>query len=73
VIVYDPFMSKERGEAIHVEKVELYTLFERADFISLHTPLTETTKNIINKNTLGMCKKGVRIINCARGGLVNEA
>jgi len=73
VIAYDPYLSKERAEALHVEKVELDTLLERADFISLHTPLTETTKNIINKNTLKMCKKGVRIINCARGGLVNEA
>ncbi|MDE3059692.1 MAG: phosphoglycerate dehydrogenase [Pseudomonadota bacterium] len=72
VIVYDPFMSKERAEALHVEKVELDTLLERADFISLHTPLTETTKNILNKNTLAMCKKGVRIVNCARGGLISE-
>jgi D-3-phosphoglycerate dehydrogenase / 2-oxoglutarate reductase len=73
VIVYDPYLSKERADAIHVEKVELDTLFERSDFITLHTPLTDTTRNIVNKNTLKMCKKGVRIINCARGGLVNEA
>jgi D-3-phosphoglycerate dehydrogenase len=73
VIVYDPYLSKERADAIQVEKVELDTLFERADFITLHTPLTDTTRNIVNKNTLKMCKKGVRIINCARGGLVNEA
>ncbi len=72
VIAYDPYLSKERADAIHVEKVELDALLEQADFITLHTPLTETTKNIINKNTLAMCKKGVRIINCARGGLVNE-
>lgn len=72
VIVYDPYLSKERADAIHVEKVELDTLFERADIISLHTPLTETTKYILNKNTFAMCKKGVRIINSARGGLVNE-
>src|SRR3954470_8366724 len=69
VIVYDPYLAKERAESIHVEKVELDSLLERADFISLHTPLTETTRNIINKNTLAMCKKGVRIVNCARGGL----
>ncbi len=73
VIAYDPFLSKERAEAMNLEKVELDTLLERADFITLHTPLTETTKNILNKNTLKMCKKGVRIINCARGGLINEA
>lgn len=73
VIAYDPFLSKERAEQLNLEKVELDTLLERADFITLHTPLTETTKNILNKNTLKMCKKGVRIINCARGGLINEA
>lgn len=73
VMVYDPFMSKERADAIHVEKVEFDNLLERADFITLHTPLTDTTKNILNKNTLSMCKKGVRIVNCARGGLINEA
>jgi D-3-phosphoglycerate dehydrogenase len=73
VVAYDPYLSKERAEQIHVEKVELDTLLERADFISLHTPLTDTTRNILNKNTFAMCKKGVRIINCARGGLVNEA
>lgn len=72
VVVYDPYLSKERADAIHVEKVELDTLLERADFITLHTPLTDTTRNILNKNTLKMCKKGVRLINCARGGLVNE-
>jgi D-3-phosphoglycerate dehydrogenase / 2-oxoglutarate reductase len=73
VVVYDPYLSKERADAIHVEKVELDHLLESADFVTLHTPLTDTTRNILNKNTLAMCKKGVRIINCARGGLVNEA
>ncbi len=73
VIAYDPYLSQERAEEMNVEKVELDALLERADFITLHTPLTDTTKNIINKNTLAMCKKGVRIVNCARGGLVNEA
>ncbi len=73
VIAYDPFLSAERAEALHIEKVELDELFKRADFITLHTPLTESTKNILNKDTLAKCKKGVRIINCARGGLVNEA
>ena len=73
VMVYDPYLSKERADAIHVEKVDLDRLLEAADFITLHTPLTETTRNILNKNTLAMCKKGVRIVNCARGGLINEA
>ena len=73
VIVSDPFLTKERAEAIHVEKVDLDELLKRSDFISLHTPLTDSTRNILNKDTLAKCKKGVRIINCARGGLVNEA
>jgi D-3-phosphoglycerate dehydrogenase / 2-oxoglutarate reductase len=73
VISADPYLSKERADAIHVEKVELDELFKRADFITLHTPLTDSTRNILNKDSLAKCKKGVRIINCARGGLVNEA
>ena len=73
VIAYDPFLSNERAEQLHIEKVELEELFKRADFITLHTPLTEGTRNILNKDTFAKCKKGVRIINCARGGLVNEA
>ncbi len=73
VVAYDPFLSKERAEALNIEKVELDELLKRADFITLHTPLTEGTKNILNKDSLAKCKKGVRIINCARGGLVNEA
>ena len=72
VIAYDPFLTKEKAESIQVEKVELEELLSRADFITLHTPLTDTTRNILNKDTLAKCKKGVRIINCARGGLVNE-
>jgi D-3-phosphoglycerate dehydrogenase len=73
VIASDPFLSKERADALHIEKVELEDLFKRADFITLHTPLTDSTRNILNKDSLAKCKKGVRIINCARGGLVNEA
>lgn len=73
VIAYDPFLSKERATQMNVEKVELDELLKRADFITLHTPLTEGTKNILNKDSLAKCKKGVRIINCARGGLINEA
>lgn len=72
VISYDPFLSPERAKAINVEKVELGDLLVRADFITLHTPMTEQTKNILNKESIAKCKKGVRIVNCARGGLVNE-
>src|SRR5215212_1050321 len=73
VIAYDPFLSPERAIDLGVEKVELPELFKRADFITLHTPLTEKTKNIIDAKSIAQMKKGVRIINCARGGLVDEA
>ena len=73
VIAYDPYLSPERALQIGVEKVELDELFRRADFITLHTPLTEQTRNIIDAAALARMKKGVRIINCARGGLVDEA
>jgi D-3-phosphoglycerate dehydrogenase len=72
VIAYDPFLSPERAQELGVEKVELAQLFRRADFITLHTPLTEHTRNIIDAKALAAMKKGARIINCARGGLVDE-
>ena len=73
VIAYDPFLSPERAMDLGVEKVELDELFKRADFITLHTPLTDKTKNIVDAGALHRMRKGVRIINCARGGLVDEA
>lgn len=73
VIAYDPFLSPERAKDIGVEKVELDELLKRADFITLHTPLTEKTRNVLSAENLAKTKKGVRIINCARGGLVDEA
>ncbi|MDB5601922.1 MAG: D-3-phosphoglycerate dehydrogenase [Xanthobacteraceae bacterium] len=72
VIAYDPFLSPERAVAIGVEKVELDELLRRADFITLHTPLTDKTRNILDAKALAKTKKGVRIVNCARGGLVDE-
>ena len=72
VIAYDPFLSQERALQIGVEKVELAELITRSDFITLHTPLTDKTRNIIDETAISKMKKGVRIINCARGGLVNE-
>src|ERR1700729_1803698 len=72
VVAYDPFLSPERAKDIGVEKLELDDLFKRADFITLHTPLTDKTRNIIDAAALTRMKKGVRIINCARGGLVDE-
>ena len=73
VIAYDPFLTPERAVALGVEKVELAELLARADFITLHTPLTDQTRNILSRENLAKAKKGVRIINCARGGLVDEA
>src|SRR5487761_1461568 len=73
VLAYDPFLSPERAVAPGVEKVTLDDLFARADFITLHTPLTDATKNIVDAKAIAKMKKGVRIINCARGGLVVEA
>jgi D-3-phosphoglycerate dehydrogenase / 2-oxoglutarate reductase len=73
VIAYDPYLSPERAEELGVEKVELDDLLARADFISLHTPLTNETRNIISAEAIAKTKKGVRLINCARGGLIDEA
>ncbi|MBI3706554.1 MAG: phosphoglycerate dehydrogenase, partial [Proteobacteria bacterium] len=73
VIAYDPYLSPERAQGLGVEKVELDQLFTRADFISLHTPLTDATRNLLDAKAFAKMKKGVRIINCARGGLVVEA
>jgi D-3-phosphoglycerate dehydrogenase len=72
VIAYDPFLTPERALQIGVEKVELDELLRRADFITLHTPLTEKTKNVLSAENIAKAKKGVRIINCARGGLIDE-
>jgi len=72
VVAYDPFLSPERAIALGVEKVELADLIRRADFITLHTPLTDKTRNILGAEALAATRKGVRIVNCARGGLVDE-
>ncbi|MGB0681811.1 MAG: phosphoglycerate dehydrogenase [Magnetovibrionaceae bacterium] len=73
VVAYDPYLSPERAADIGVEKVELDDLLARADVITLHVPLTDTTRNILDEAALAKTKKGVRIVNCARGGLIDEA
>ena len=73
VIAYDPFLSPERAVEIGVEKVDLEELLARADLITLHTPLTDKTRNILSAENLAKTRKGVLIVNCARGGLVDEA
>jgi D-3-phosphoglycerate dehydrogenase len=73
VIAYDPFLTPERAEHMGVTKVTLDELLAQADFISLHTPLTDSTRNILSRENLLKCKPGIRIVNCARGGLIDEA
>ena len=73
VVAFDPFLSEGRASELGVEKVELEELLARADFITLHTPMTEKTRNIINADAIATMKDGVCIINCARGGLIVEA
>jgi D-3-phosphoglycerate dehydrogenase len=73
VIAYDPYLTEARALALGVEKVELPALLSRADVITLHTPLTEATRNILSAEALATTKPGVRIVNCARGGLLDEA
>ncbi|WP_224824164.1 phosphoglycerate dehydrogenase [Cognatishimia sp. MH4019] len=72
VIAYDPFLSEEKAAKMGVEKVELEELLPRADFITLHVPKTEQTANMLTAERIASMKKGVRIVNCARGGLVDE-
>src|SRR6188508_2816904 len=73
VAAFDPFLTPERAVELGVEKADLEELLRRADFITLHTPLTDQTRNILSRDNLAKTKAGVRIINCARGGLVDEA
>ncbi|WP_275575934.1 NAD(P)-dependent oxidoreductase, partial [Stenotrophomonas maltophilia] len=73
VVAFDPFLTPERAIEMGVEKVGLDDLLLRADFITLHTPLTDQTRNILSAENLAKTKRGVRIINCARGGLIDEA
>jgi D-3-phosphoglycerate dehydrogenase / 2-oxoglutarate reductase len=73
VVAFDPFLSPERAVELGVEKVELDELLDRAEFITLHTPLTDQTRGILSREALATTRPGVRIVNCARGGLIDEA
>ncbi|MBI3988098.1 MAG: phosphoglycerate dehydrogenase [candidate division NC10 bacterium] len=72
VIAYDPFISQEAAAALGVELCDLPDLYRRSDFITIHTPLTPETTRLIDRETIAQMKDGVRIINCARGGIVDE-
>jgi len=73
VIAYDPFLSEKRALELGVERVEIDTLVARADIVTIHAPYTEQTRNILNRARIFALKKGARVINCARGGLLDEA
>lgn len=73
VIGYDPVIGADAAARQHIELVSLEEIYHRSDFITVHTPLTEETKGLLNDETIALCKRGVRIVNCARGGIVDEA
>ena len=73
VVAYDPFLSPDRAVDLGIEKLSLDELFARADFITLHTPLTDATKHLIDARAIAKMRRGVRLVNCARGGLVVES
>lgn len=73
VLAYDPFLSREVAESIGVEMVELKALLQQADYITVHTPLTDETKHMISVEAFALMKQGVRVVNCARGGIIDEA
>jgi D-3-phosphoglycerate dehydrogenase len=73
ILAFDPFISTEKAKQLGIELADLETIYKRSDFITLHTPKTKETAGLINKATIAKMKDGVRIINCARGGIVNEA
>jgi len=72
VLAYDPFLSREVAEGLGIEVAELKELLAQSDYITVHTPLTEETKHMISAEEFGLMKNGVRIINCARGGIIDE-
>ncbi|MEM0951769.1 MAG: phosphoglycerate dehydrogenase [Cyanobacteria bacterium P01_H01_bin.74] len=73
VLVYDPFLSATVAESLGVQAVDMDLIYDTADFITIHAPKTKETLNLFNKETLARCKPGLRIVNCARGGIVNES
>lgn len=73
VMAYDPFLSREVAQTLGVEVVELAELLEKSDYISVHTPLTDETKHMISTEQFAAMKNGVRVVNCARGGIIDEA
>ncbi len=73
VVAFDPYLATKKAQQADIELVDLPTLYKRADFITVHTPLTAETKHMISTEAFTQMKKGVRVLNCARGGIVDEA
>ena len=73
VVAYDPYLSFEKAKALGIESVDLQSLLKASDYITVHTPLTDATKHIMSDKEFEIMKKGARIINCARGGIIDEA
>ncbi|MDD5428242.1 MAG: phosphoglycerate dehydrogenase [Candidatus Omnitrophica bacterium] len=72
VLAYDPFLSADKAKDLGIELVDLTTIYKNADYITVHTPLTEETKHMISDKEFALMKKNVRLINCARGGIIDE-
>ncbi|MCK4994568.1 MAG: phosphoglycerate dehydrogenase [Candidatus Omnitrophica bacterium] len=72
VVAYDPYLSEKRAEKLEIELVEMESLFAKVDFLSVHTPLTDETRHMISGTEFGLMKKGVKVLNCARGGIIDE-
>ena len=72
VVAYDPYLTEARARELEIEKVELEDAFARADYLTVHMPLTDETRGVVNADSFAKMKDGVRIFNCARGGIVNE-
>ena len=72
VLAYDPFLSADKAKDLGIELVDLKRLFSESDYITVHTPLTDVTKHLISDKEFGIMKKGVRVLNCARGGIIDE-
>jgi D-3-phosphoglycerate dehydrogenase len=72
VVAFDPYINADAHLSSGLELVDLETVFEQADFITVHVPLSDTTRNLVNKETISRMRDGVRLVNCARGGIINE-
>ena len=73
VVAYDPYLTSERAKELDLEKVELDEAFSKADYLTVHMPMTDETRNIVDESAFAKMKDGVRVFNCARGGIIKES